>query len=418
VTEVAVPEVEASGRPAPSPRSFEARFDPGRNAMALLRLVLASLVIVSHAYPLSGRQFDPVGRFSEAREGFGTLAVACFFALSGYLVTGSYLRLRSPLRYAWHRCLRLFPGFWALLTTTAAMLGPIGWMLLRHTPHGYLAGGPQAPDSAFGYIGRNISLVFGQPDVRGLGAHTTFGGSFNGSLWTLRYEFLCYVVVGLLGLLGLLRWRAVIAAAFVVAWTGLLVQDAFPSVHLPAKFAHDPEILRLGSYFLAGAMVHAFGRHIRLHPIAAAAAAAALVLALPHRWFQPVGVIVLPYLVFCAAVWIPVHRADRRGDLSYGIYLYGYAVQQVLALAHIDRAPLIVYIALAIGWAAVLAACSWAGVEEPAMQLRSVRRVEGRWAIGGRATFTDADRWWLLRAAAVGAVVCMIGTIVTRIAVR
>ena len=267
------------------------------------------------------------------------------------------------------------------------------------------------PDSAFGYIARNVSLVFGQADLRSLGASSTFGGAFNGSLWTLRYEFLCYAVIGLLGLLGLLRWRAVIAVAFVVTWTGLLVQERFPSVASPARLANDHEILRLGAYFLAGAMFYAFGRSIRVHPGLAAVAAVALVVALPHRWFQPVGVIVLPYLVFCAAVWIPVHHADRRGDLSYGIYLYGYAVQQVLALAHLDRAPLVVYIGLALAWSAVFAAVSWVGIEEPAMQLRSLRRTGGHWLMGGRASFTAADRWWLLRAAAVVAVASAAATL-------
>lgn len=410
MTEVAVAPVEDLEPSPPPPWSFAARFDPNRNAMALLRFVLAALVIVSHAYPLSGRLVDPVGDITQAREGIGTLAVACFFALSGYLVTGSYLRLRSPVRYAWHRCLRLFPGFWALLTTTAFVLGPIGWMFWRHTPRGYFAGAPDAADSPLGYIGRNISLVFGQADLRELGANTTFGGAFNGSLWTLRYEFLCYIGIGVLGVLGLLRWRAVIAVTFLATWTGLLVQERFPSVSLPARFANDHELLRLGAYFLAGAMVHAFARYVRVNVVLFVVAAAAFAFSLPHRWFQPVGVLTLPYLVFCLAVWIPVHHADRRGDLSYGIYLYGFAVQQVLALGHFDRAPLVVYIGLALGWATVFAAVSWLGVEEPAMQLRGVRRVDGRFVTSGRAPFTGADRWWLLKAAAVGAVVLAAAT--------
>ena len=73
MTEVAAPRAERPS--APRPQSFAARFDPTRNAMALLRIVLASLVIVSHAYPLSGRLVDPIGGVTQARESFGTLAV-------------------------------------------------------------------------------------------------------------------------------------------------------------------------------------------------------------------------------------------------------------------------------------------------------------------------------------------------------
>ena len=90
-------------------------------------------------------------------------------------------------------------------------------------------------------------------------------------------------------------------------------------------------------------------------------------------------------------------------------------VQQVLALAHLDRAPLVVYIGLALAWAGVFAAMSWRGVAEPAMQLRSARREGGRWLSGGRATFTASDRWWLLRAAGIGAVVSMVATLAAHV---
>src|ERR671927_618625 len=88
------------------PHSLSRRLDPRANSLNFLRLLLALTVIVSHAWPLGGLGKEPLldGRSP------GGYAVYGFFALSGYLITGS--RLNSRLGdFLKRRVLRLYPAF-------------------------------------------------------------------------------------------------------------------------------------------------------------------------------------------------------------------------------------------------------------------------------------------------------------------
>ena len=102
----------AGARSAAAPQAVACQtlataFDPRHNSLNALRLALATLVIVSHAWPIGGFGNDPhIGDLS-----FGGWAVAGFFAISGFLITSS--RLRSSFSaYLWRRMLRIFPGLW------------------------------------------------------------------------------------------------------------------------------------------------------------------------------------------------------------------------------------------------------------------------------------------------------------------
>ena len=91
---------------------------PGGNAIGLLRLSLALLVVVHHTRVLGGFGSDPVLRFARGQADLGVFAVAGFFTISGFLVTRSAER-SSTARYLWHRALRVFPAFWVCLLVIA-----------------------------------------------------------------------------------------------------------------------------------------------------------------------------------------------------------------------------------------------------------------------------------------------------------
>jgi peptidoglycan/LPS O-acetylase OafA/YrhL len=120
-----------------------ARFDPRGNAIGFLRLAFAVTVIVSHIWPLGGYGPDP-GR---ADNNLGILAVEGFFALSGFLITRSASRAPSVGRFLWHRCLRIFPGFWVSLVVVAAMAAAI------------------TGANSWGFIWNNLTLHMGQTGI-------------------------------------------------------------------------------------------------------------------------------------------------------------------------------------------------------------------------------------------------------------
>lgn len=85
---------------AAEPKTITGRFDPRDNGLNAIRLVLAFLVIISHSWSLGGFGYEP--RLGDAT--IGRFAVGGFFAISGFLVTGSRLRL-SAGAYGWRRFL-------------------------------------------------------------------------------------------------------------------------------------------------------------------------------------------------------------------------------------------------------------------------------------------------------------------------
>jgi peptidoglycan/LPS O-acetylase OafA/YrhL len=94
-------------------------FDPRHNALAALRLGFAGLVALAHAWSVGFGHQPRIGQTDVS-----ALAVDGFFVLSGFLVARSWLRLQSFRRYAWHRFLRIMPGFWVCLVVTAAVVAP------------------------------------------------------------------------------------------------------------------------------------------------------------------------------------------------------------------------------------------------------------------------------------------------------
>src|SRR5262249_12564608 len=102
--------------------------------------------------------------------------------------------------YWWHRILRIFPGYGVCLAATAIVVGPVLWWRLHGSLHGYL----HAQPSPLGYLLNNWSTNVEQPSIGDTlrGAHVA---ALNGSLWTLKYELACYILVSLLAVFAVLR---------------------------------------------------------------------------------------------------------------------------------------------------------------------------------------------------------------------
>ncbi|WP_116112018.1 acyltransferase family protein [Austwickia chelonae] len=162
----------------------------------MLRLLLAAFVAVAHGMQIAHGYQPRLGHTD-----LGTLAVDGFFVLSGFLVAGSFLRLSCPVRYARHRALRILPGFWTCLVVTALVMAPLLSVLEGGTPGQVFSG--EAPSGL--YVLDNAFLLIRDYAVAGLPTGTHTPGVINGSLWTLWFEAVCYVLVMALGWAGGLR---------------------------------------------------------------------------------------------------------------------------------------------------------------------------------------------------------------------
>lgn len=307
------------------------------NALNLVRLVLASLVIVSHTWP--------IGQFGDLWGGeppFGRWAVSAFFCLSGFLVARS--RMRLPVgRFFWHRALRIFPAAWTCIALVALVFAPVS----------LLAGGTWRPEVIPGFLARNVDLVNLVFPLLG----TVDDGAWIGSMWSLEYELLAYVLAAV-ALVGLVRRHPVALLG------GLLV-----ALTLSAK-VFDGDWRWLLAMFAAGMFVYVVSDRI---PVSAGLAALCLVvLALTFvtgyeliLWPLPLCYFVLWLGVTLPASWAP------RADISYGTYLYGFPVQ-VMIEWFLPGLPLAGHMLLALALSYGVAYASWTLVERPALSLKDV----------------------------------------------
>jgi peptidoglycan/LPS O-acetylase OafA/YrhL len=334
------------------------------NNFDFLRFVAASLVLVSHSYPLLGRSDEPFGAFLGYESG-GGIAVAIFFAISGYLVTGSFLRSRSIGDYIKKRSLRLLPALCLVVVLSALVLGPI---LSTLSVRDYVLH-PQTRD----YL-RNCLLYIGY-HLPGVFAENPYPHAVNGSLWTLPVEGVMYLLVLVFG------WRKSLnplALAAAIAGLGvfqfLLIDYLGLSNAVWGNLFLVPASVKLGLFFLSGAFLYVMRERIAMrNPIAWAMLAALL-----GTVHTPIGPFVfqctLPYLTIWAAFanvqWI--NRFGRYGDFSYGIYLFAFPVQQSLVhMFGIMSVP--VFAGLAFAVTLFLAAASWHCVEKPALAWKTRR---------------------------------------------
>ncbi|WP_441247814.1 acyltransferase family protein [Kitasatospora sp. McL0602] len=359
------------------------------NSLGALRLGMAAAVMVSHSTVLGYGTKDVGLGFSHGQTAIGTIAVYGFFVLSGVLVTRSGARLGLG-RFLWHRALRLLPGFWVCLLVTAFVVAP-GLYLARH---GTTAGFWHHPAGPVAYLRADWALDMSQWDVSGVmadagRAHRAHNGSFDGSLWSLRFEVLCYFAVALLGATGVLTRARRAVAVVTVALGWLVITDALPHRYgsgvystalqgtqerpLTGSFA-VAWVLYLGFAFALGATIEIYRDSVPVDGALAALSAAVLVCGLHFGYFYVVGLPALAYLLVWLAIRLPapLRRIGRTHDYSYGVYIYGFVVQQALAVAGWTRWGLPVYLALAVIGTGVAAALSWHVVERPAMRLKDL----------------------------------------------
>jgi peptidoglycan/LPS O-acetylase OafA/YrhL len=136
---------------APGRRTIGGSFSGRHNGLNLIRLVLATLVLVDHALDLGGWSLGTLN-FTH----IDSIAVYGFFGISGFLIAGSAVRNR-PGRYLWQRFLRIFPGLWVCLAVTGLFIGIVAYL---HAPlaHCGLSCYFSAPDGPFSYVYRNALL--------------------------------------------------------------------------------------------------------------------------------------------------------------------------------------------------------------------------------------------------------------------
>ena len=328
-----------------------AGFDPRRNSLNFLRLVFALAVIVSHTWPVGGYGSDP----EIAGLDLGTWAVAGFFAISGYLIANSRLHLSIDM-FLIRRVLRIYPGYLVCLAVIAVGFAPLS---------AALGSGPVQWGSDATFVVHNLLLKVFQGTIDDTLVNAPYGPAWNGSLWTLIYEFLCYLAIGALLSIAS-RWRrALVVTALVLTATLWSVATHIGATGIVPSFAF------LGSIFFAGSTIALFADRIPLDwRLGLLALVLAAVGANAHEtpWLAALPI---AYACMWLGVVLPFHRVGRTNDISYGVYIYAWPIQQlVLVCLGARRLPVGVAVIVSIACTLPLAAASWFLVEKRALALK------------------------------------------------
>ena len=347
------------------------------NAYGLIRLVLASLVIVDHAYPLAGRGSDPMWRYTLGQNSLGGLAVEGFFVVSGFLIARSAMS-GDTLQFLWRRAVRIFPAFWLLLLVSALVIAPAFFYRAHGSLSGYWTTTYPGPLT---YFTHNWTLHMGQYGVLDVFTQTPYGHQvgasvLNGSLWTLEYEFRCYLLVGAFALFAVFTRARVLVP---VATGALLVLGPLATV-VPqiasqlAPWLGNIQFVTFAAAFLLGSTAAAYADRLPIDGrLAIGCGLVAVVTLFFKGGYHLVGMPAYAYALLWFAYRAPARlkRIGATNDYSYGIYVWGFAVQMALAEVGVYKLGLIPYVVIAWCVTFVLAFGSWHLVEKHALRLKS-----------------------------------------------
>jgi peptidoglycan/LPS O-acetylase OafA/YrhL len=335
-----------------------------QNNFDALRFLGAVAVLVSHSFPLSygSKGVQPLKEFSHGQTELGSVAVAMFFIISGFLITKSFDQNPNVIRFLKARVLRIFPALIVVLGLTI-----IAGAFVTTLPISEYFTNIETVE----YLVLGITLRYLEYDLPGVFEGNP-SSTVNGSLWTLYFEFIMYLGILLAGVSRTLK-RISITLAYAVTW-------------VVSVFLWDHSLADLGVYFLGGAAFYLWRDRIPLSKTLAVLSILALVATLQLGGFQAAAASLGVYLtLFCAlspAVRLP--NFARWGDMSYGIYIFAWPVQQLVTLALGSAVTWYWNTALSLPVALALAFASWHLVEKPALSLKNWRRP--RMLRGSRAT--------------------------------
>jgi len=325
-----------------------------------MRLVMSVSVVCIHS-SLTSYGTD-VQMWTSATRPFVRLILPMFFALSGYLVAGSLVRSASLFQFMTFRVLRIYPALTVEVVLSAFIVGPL---LTKSSLPEYFT------DPLFRSYLLNVT-----GDIHYLlpGLFTTnpYPNVVNAQLWTVPFELLCYISIAALSIVGVKRHRLLGPASVVILTLAYTVSKLAQFHGFPPPIIGRVSGLVLLVSFLSGMSI--FFYNDRIVWSARLCAASGVISALLLSVVPNGDYIVAPfaaYFTVSLGLTNPVKLGILRGaDYSYGIFLYGFVIQQVL-MQQLPWARIWwLNLLLSVVCATLFAAASWHFIEKPALRLK------------------------------------------------
>jgi peptidoglycan/LPS O-acetylase OafA/YrhL len=336
------------------------------NNFGFLRLLFAGLVILSHSPEMidGNRSREMLTRIFGTLS-FGEVAVDGFFLISGYLITRSWVQSSSTSEYLLKRVLRIYPGYIVAYLISLLVVGP-------------LAGGQLNINLPFVVDQISTMISLGEPTLPGTFADLP-NHLLNSSMWTIPCEFVCYLLVMALGMFGMMKHRMVYLAMTALVLTAVVVLQLIVIQHRISLastgiVAACLAMVKFFAIFSCGGCFYLFSDKIQYKRSIVLVVTPILIALLFSRLLAEASLAVFGgYLLFSFAFGAKANvlsQVDNKFDLSYGLYLYAWPIQNLLIMHFRSISPWVLS-GLALAASSLVAFMSWTFVEKPCMKLKS-----------------------------------------------
>ena len=338
-----------------------------------MRFFFAVMVIFSHSFILTkgDNSTEQFWLGSNGQLTGGYLAVAFFFIVSGFLITQSWMNSSGIFSFFRKRILRIYPAFIVASLVCVLFISALG------------STQPAKIFSNFSIVHFGINSFFRYlPAADGIFVNNPVPNAINGSAWTIKYEFWCYIIIALLGMCGILRRRNIVLGIFCVFLLIYGLQSAayIDLSSLPdqgkiglifGSWVYYPEFLSL---FLGGTVFYLFRDRI---PFSLTVFSISIVILLGLSRFTFGLLPAIPVFATYILLYLGYHPKirlnsfARRGDFSYGLYIWAYPIQQLLVFYFLPILTPWVLFLFAFVITLILAMLSWYLIEKPAINLKN-----------------------------------------------
>jgi len=284
------------------------------NCFDLLRHFAALLVLFSHQFALHGSA-EPVYPFWDT---YGFVAVAIFFSISGYFMPVSFERSGNFIEFSKRRLRRLLP---AMVVCSFLMTYGLGAVYISGLKWDYVT-------SKFAWVTFLQYSTFLGPAIPGVFANYIYPNAINGSLWTLPIECVCYIIIGVA--LSFSRSWKVILALFIgsVLGTASLVHTGtgFSFYGVPLNY-----LCMFGICFSGGALLSV--TKATWYPskwLLLAFGVAGMFLMPGKLEYSVLGTLGITFTVAVIGESFSEKLINGKFDISYGLYIYGFPIQQIV----------------------------------------------------------------------------------------
>ncbi|WP_185247540.1 acyltransferase [Chryseobacterium bernardetii] len=294
-----------------------------KNNFNWLRLLFSTLVIFSHSFDLT------------KTTSLGAIAVAFFFVLSGYLIFQSVEKSDNLLDYFWKRSLRLFPALFIMLCFSMGIMVLLNYKIIFQKDFWH-------------YLPNNLSLYNVQYNVSGIFNKNPYPHAINGSLWSLAYEFSMYIIISFLFFINSPTFkRNLLLLMFLASVCFTAFNSNYLKIYFNALNLEPVLFYKLSALFFGGALMNYV--KIKFNPILFFILIVSLAVSFYFGVFHITSSFIFPLLVvplgkeYFQSFQLP----KKLGDISYGVYIYAFFIQQVF-MNFLNLSPVLLFISSTI----------------------------------------------------------------------